>query len=138
MSHSIRPVDMCLRYALGLVLLVSATYKLRNRSAYETALFVVLGRLRKCYKQIAAFGIIIELATGLALCGGIYPALTAFASVVLMLFFDATLIALRTSGYEGSCGCFGSNSSGGVTIWHFVRNAALSVAAGWLLYLRTR
>jgi hypothetical protein len=131
-------VDLVLRAVLGAVLLVSAAYKLKDRRDYEMAVFVASGYLRKFYKQISAVGLTLELAIGLALCAGLYPAITASASVVLMLIFDAALISLRLSGYEGGCGCFGSRSAAGITIWHFVRNALLSIAAGWLLLLRAR
>lgn len=138
MPFNAKLTDVLLRALLGTVLLVSAAYKLKDRRPYETAVFVAFGYLRRFYKQISILGLTLEVAIGLALCVGLYPELTAFASLVLMLIFDAALISLRLSGFEGGCGCFGSGSSDGITIWHFIRNALLSLAAGLLLFLRTR
>lgn len=130
--------EIILRAALGGVLLVSSAYKLKDRRAFEMAVFVALGNLRKLYKPVSWIGLAVELAIGLALCAGFYPTFTACACLALFLIFDAALISLRISGYEGGCGCFGSKSVGGVTMWHFARNAVLSIAAGWLMFLRIR
>ncbi len=131
-------LDILLHTSLGAVLLVSAAYKLKDRQVYQMATFAVLGPLRKLYKPMSIVGLAIELAVGLSLCLGLYPTLAAYACLVLFLIFDAALISLRMSGYDGGCGCFGSNSAGGITTWHFIRNAVLSIAAAWLMFLRIK
>jgi hypothetical protein len=131
-----RSISVIIRFALGAVLLVSSGYKLKDRSAYEMAVFVASGPFRRFYKQIGAIGLTLELIVGAALLVDFYPVITALACVVLMLIFDAALISLRLSGYEGGCGCFGSRSSGAISVWHFARNVLLSLAAGFLLFLK--
>jgi hypothetical protein len=138
MALDTKLLDTFLRVALATVLLVSAAFKIKDRSAYDMAVFVTVGPLRKFYKQLGTAGLVAEILIGLALCIGLHPLSTALACLALMLVFDAALLSMRLSGYEGGCGCFGSRSTGGVTLWHFLRNVALSTAAAGLVFLRTR
>lgn len=119
---------------LVLILLASAAGKLYYKGSVTTAL-AKLGMKSEFWSQAISVGLApAEMLIALWLATGWLWQLSTLATLALVVVFNVVLWRLQKLGYDGGCGCFGGKSAGPVRVIHLIRNAAMLIAAGILVF----
>jgi putative oxidoreductase len=133
-----RALSLVLRLGLGALFVLAGALKLRDPSAFATAIanYQLLPGLAAL---LAATLPATEIVVGLTVVVGSRPWRqgATVAIGLLTLMFTAAAAAALARGIDISCGCFGVDS-GAITAWTIVRDVALVAACALLLLLDRR
>ena len=104
-------IELAARWILGLTFIYASFHKILSPAEFAK---IVYGYDLFPHALVNLIAIIIpflELITGLALIGGIYPRSAAIIIVVMLLAFITILTINLIRGHEFDCGCFSADPS---------------------------
>lgn len=121
-------------FALGIMYLVSAVTKTRQRSAAVTAISQ-FGLGRAFAIPVTVVIIISEYVLGLAFVSLVQIRLAAASSAILLSFFTIAVVFRLANGHVFNCGCFGDFSRGRTT-WGTVFRNLLAIAGSLIIVIQ--
>jgi uncharacterized membrane protein YphA (DoxX/SURF4 family) len=127
-------LDLVLRVAVGITLLVAGAGKLKDATAAQVATETALHVSGTLAIVLTVAISVLEILIGVHLIVGLMLRWSALAATVLCAVFFVFVNYLWATGYSGGCGCFGVFGGGSPGVEETIRDGVLLIAAAaaWL------